>query len=118
MEPLFAASPGLAPLRDESAFSRVCIGEDEGWTAEWPHLDIQIGADTLWLDAQAQHAQDENASVFLAWRAKHGLSLRDAARALGMTTRTMSDYGTGRRPVPPYVALACIGWEARRNAGR
>jgi len=34
-----------------------------------PTLDIQIGADTLWLDAQAQSAADENSRVFAQWRA-------------------------------------------------
>lgn len=52
----FAESPGLAPLRDEARFAEACIGEDCSWTVEWPELDIQIGADTLWLDAQAQNA--------------------------------------------------------------
>jgi hypothetical protein len=43
------------------------------------------------------------------------LSLADAAKALGMIPRTMSAYGTGKRPVPRYIALACKGWEAERN---
>jgi hypothetical protein len=109
--PLLEESPGLAPLRDEKAFSGVTLGRG-GWTAHWPALDIQVGADTLWLDAKAQNAPDENTRVFTAWRARHGLSLAQAARALGMTPRTMSAYGAGRRPVPRYVALACKGWEA------
>jgi hypothetical protein len=113
--PLFAESPGLAPLRNAKAFANVCIGKESGWSAEWPELDIQIGADTLWLDAQAQHAPDENTRIFARWRARNGLSLADAASALGMTPRTMSAYGTGARPVPRYVALACIGWESQRN---
>ena len=70
----------------------------------------------LWLDAQAQNAPDENTRAFIQWRARHGLSLRQAAEALGMTPRTMSAYGTGARPVPRYVVLACKGWEAERNA--
>jgi hypothetical protein len=113
-KPLFEESPGLAPLRDPKAFAQACIHENNGWTAEWPALDIQIGADTLWLDAQAQVAPDENARIFARWRARNGLSLGEAADALGMTRRTMSAYGTGARPVPRYVALACLGWEAQR----
>lgn len=115
MQPLIADSPGLQPLLDASAFAQACIGEDMGWTVEWPELDIQIGADTLWLDAQAQAAPDENTRVFAQWRARNGLSLAQAAAALGMTTRTMSAYGTGARPVPRYVALAVKGWEAERK---
>jgi len=114
-KPFFAENPGLAPLRDEAAFAQVCIAEDGGWTAEWPRYDIQIGADTLWLDAQAQNAADENTRIFAQWRAKNGLSLTQAAEALGMTPRTMSAYGSGTRPVPRYIALAVKGWEAERG---
>lgn len=110
----FERSPGLLPLKDPEAFSGAVIDE-YGWQVEWPALDIQIGADTLWLDAQAQNALDENSRVFAQWRARHGLSLADAARALGMAPRTLSAYGTGARPVPRYIALACKGWEAERG---
>lgn len=108
---------GLAPLRDPVAFAKACIVEGEGWTVEWPEHDIQIGADTLWLDARAQHAVDENTRVFTQWRSRNGLTLPQAAKALGMTVRTMSAYGTGARPVPRYVALACKGWEAEQARG-
>jgi hypothetical protein len=114
----FDKFPGLGPLQDKAAFANAQIIEGEGWTVEWPELDIQIGADTLWLDARAQNAIDENTRVFTRWRAENGLTLTQAAQALGMTPRTMSAYGTGSRPVPRYVALACKGWEAehRRQA--
>lgn len=104
--------PGLRPLKNARAFAKATLIAGEGWTVEWPELDIQIGADTLWLDAQAQNAPDENTRIFAQWRARYGLSLADAARALGMTPRTMSAYGSGSRPVPRYIALACKGWEA------
>ncbi len=108
----FDKFPGLAPLRNATAFARACLIDGEGWTVEWPEHDIQIGADTLWLDAQAQNAVDENTRIFAQWRSHNGLTLTQAAEALGMTARTMSAYGTGARPVPRYVALACKGWEA------
>lgn len=115
-KPLFDESPGLAPLRDASAFAGASLIDGEGWAVVWPALDIQIGADTLWLDAQAQTADDENSRVFAQWRARNGLSLSAAAKALGLTPRTISAYGTGARPVPRYVALACKGWEAERRS--
>ena len=117
-QPLLDESPGLARLRDPVAFAGATLVDGEGWTVEWPALDIQIGADTLWLDAQAQNAPDENTRIFAQWRARHGLSLSQAAQALGMTSRTISAYGTGARPVPRYIALASKGWEAehRRTA--
>jgi hypothetical protein len=113
--PLLAASPGLAPLGKEVAFAKATLVRDEGWAVTWPELDIQIGADTLWLDAQAQNAPDENTRAFAQWRSHNGLTLKQAAEALGLTPRTVSAYGTGARPVPRYIALACKGWEAQRG---
>lgn len=117
-KPLFEESPGLRPLKDPAQFAKATLGEGDGWTVEWPHLDIQVGADTLWLDAQAQSAPDENTRIFARWRARNGLSLPMAAEALGMTTRTTSAYGTGERPVPRYIALAVKGWEAEHRDNR
>ena len=114
--PLIDESPGLAPLRDAKVFANATIEPSVGWSVEWPAFDIQVGADTLWLDAQAQNAPDENTRIFAQWRVRHGLSLKAAAAALGMTPRTMSAYGTGARPVPRYVALACRGWETEHNS--
>jgi len=113
-KPFFDESPGLAPLRSPKAFAKV-RADESGWTVEWPELDIQIGADTLWLDAQAQNATDQNTRIFCQWRARYGLSLAEAATALGMTTRTMSAYGSGKHPVPRYIALACKGWDCEHR---
>jgi len=107
-------NPRLQLLKDPVAFAKATLIAGEGWTVEWPELDIQIGADTLWLDAQAQNAPDENTRIFTQWRLKHGLSLAESAKALGMTVRTMSSYGSGKRPVPRYIALACKGWDAEQ----
>lgn len=43
------AKPGLASLREPTAFAKARIVPGEGWPVEWPDFDIQIGADTLWL---------------------------------------------------------------------
>ncbi len=110
----FDESPGLQPLRNLSAFKKAVVADD-GWTVEWVAQDIQIGADTLWLDAQAQSTNSDNARIFAQWRARNGLTLAAAAKALEMTPRTMSAYGTGARPVPRYVALACKGWEVEHG---
>ena len=112
--PLLAESKGLKPLKDPAVFAQATLLEGEGWAVVWPEQDIQIGADTLWLDAQAQNAPDENTRIFAQWRARNGLSLVNAAEALGMSTRTISAYGSGQRPVPRYMALACKGWSAEQ----
>ncbi len=112
----FDESPGLEPLRDVGRFLKVQVDE-WGWFIEWPELDIQMGADTLWLDAQAQNAPDENTRFFAGWRSRYGLSLKQAADALGLTVRTISAYSTGSRPIPKTVRLACVGWEFMRHSG-
>lgn len=112
---LFKESPALAPLKNPNSFKKASIIEGEGWTVEWTDFDIQIGADTLWLDAQAQNALDENTRIFAEWRSRYGLSLKKAAAALGVTPRTISAYGTCKRPVPRYIMLACKGWEIEQN---
>jgi hypothetical protein len=103
------AFPGLEPLQG-SAFANAMLGDD-GWCVEWPELDIQIGADTLYLDALAQNASDENTRIFIDWRARTGLSLNQAAEALGVSARSISRYSSGREAVPRSLALACLGWD-------
>ncbi|MGE8067204.1 DUF2442 domain-containing protein [Pseudomonas sp. NPDC089569] len=103
------AFPGLQPLRG-GAFDTAVLGDD-GWCVEWPEQDIQIGADTLYLDALAQNASDENTRIFIDWRARTGLSLNQAAEALGVSTRSISRYSNGREAVPRSLALACLGWD-------
>jgi len=109
-----AKYPGLQPLQRAKAFAGVALG-DGGWTAEWPALDIQIGADTLLLDALAQAAPDENTRTFIGWRASTGFGLEQAAVALGVAARTISRYSSGREAVPRTLALACKGWEAMQS---
>ena len=104
---------GLAPLRDPVAFSGAVLGE-YGWEAEWPQLDIQIGADTLFADMLDQRSETP-ADRFTVWRIRNNLSLAAASRELGVTIRTISAYGSGARPVPRTVQLACIGWEEERR---
>jgi hypothetical protein len=103
------AFPGLQPLQG-SAFEQAVLGDD-GWCVEWPELDIQIGADTLYLDALAQNATDENTRIFIDWRARTGLPLNQAAEALGVSTRSITRYSSGREAVPRSLALACLGWD-------
>jgi hypothetical protein len=109
--------PGLRPLLEEGAFGGAALGDD-GWSVEWPELDIQIGADTLHLDALAQNAVDENTRIFIGWRARTGLPLNKAAEALGVSARSISRYSSGREPVPRSLALACLGWDSlQRGTG-
>jgi hypothetical protein len=48
---------------------------------------------------------------FNAWLERNELSLAAAAKALGITRRTIIYYHGGYKPIPHYIKLACIGWE-------
>jgi len=108
--------PGLTPLRDPAVFAGAVVGE-YGWEAEWPQFDLQIGADTLFADMLEQHSKTP-ADLFTVWRIRNGLSLAAASRELGVTVRTVSAYGSGARPVPRTVQLACLGWEVEQQRKR
>lgn len=110
MSEALKAYPGLAPLAKRKAFDGVVLG-DGGWSVEWPELDIQIGSDTLLLDALAQTAPDENTRLFIRWRLRHRMTLDQAAEALGVSARSISRYSSGREAVPLTLALACLDWE-------
>lgn len=103
------AFPSLAALRAPTLFSKVTIeewGSGLTWDEEGP---LSIAATTLYRLAAEQAG--EPARRFDAWMMANGLSSTRAAEALGMTRRSIVSYRTGARPVPPYINLACIGWE-------
>lgn len=103
------AFPSLAALRAPTLFSKVMIeewGSGLTWDDEGP---LSIAATTLYRLAAEQAG--EPARRFDAWMMANGLSSTRAAEALGMTRRSIVSYRTGARPVPPYINLACIGWE-------
>jgi hypothetical protein len=103
---------GLRPLRDESVFLRAAKGEG-GHSVVWPG-EIDMGADRLWEMSLEQNGHLD-AVEFIRWRWRDGLSLSDAAEALGLSRRQVAYYASGERAVPRTVLLACKGWEAERR---
>lgn len=107
------AFPVRAPLRDRTLFRKAKVeewGSGVTWDDEGP---LSIAATTLYRLAAEQAA--EPARRFDAWMITNGLSATRAAEALGMIRRSIVSYRTGARPVPTYINLACIGWEAARG---
>jgi hypothetical protein len=105
--------PSLAPLHERALFCKVAVeewGSGVTWDDEGP---LSIAATTLYRLAAEQAG--EPARRFDAWMISNGLSATRAAEALGMTRRSIVSYRTGERPVPPYINLACIGWETVRG---
>lgn len=113
---LVADLAGLEPLDNTPTFAAVQVGED-GWSLIWPS-GIEVGTDTLWRLAREQAGDATPVTEFTSWRERNGLSLTDAAAALGVTRRMVSYYEAGRYLIPRMVGLACKGWEAdhRRHA--
>jgi hypothetical protein len=104
---------GLAPLRDRATFARAEPGKG-GHSLAWPG-ELDIGADRLWELSLEQNGRAD-AAEFIRWRWRHGLSLTDAARALGLSRRQVAYYVSGEHAVPRTVLLACKGWEAEQQA--
>lgn len=103
----------LAPLRESAEFRRAAVGEG-GHSIVWPS-GVDIGADSLWRDSMIAlgHA---DAVAFNDWRIEHGLTLDQAAEALGLSRRMVAYYSSGEKTVPKTVLLACRGWEAAQAA--
>ena len=104
---------GMRPLRDEATFARAAKGEG-GHSIVWPG-EIDMGADRLWEMSLEQNGHLD-AVEFIRWRWRYGLSLSDAAEALGLSRRQVAYYASGERAVPRTVLLACKGWEAERQS--
>ena len=104
---------GLRPLRDEGVFARAAKGEG-GHSVVWPD-EIDMGADRLWEMSLEQNGHLD-AVEFIRWRWRYGLSLSDAAEALGLSRRQVAYYASGERAVPRTVLLACKGWEVERRS--
>ena len=105
----------FAALEDPHEFATAKV-TDFGWTVEWDG-GASLDSDRLIEIALEQAGMAENVS-FRRWQDANNLSLTDAAKAIGLTRRTVSQYRTGARPVPRIVGLACKGWEVehRRQA--
>ncbi len=104
---------GLRPLRNLAVFARAAKGEG-GHSVVWPS-EIDMGADRLWEMSLEQNGHLD-AVEFIRWRWRYGLSLSDAAEALGLSRRQVAYYASGERAVPRTVLLACKGWEAERQS--
>lgn len=98
----------FAALENPTEFATAKVA-DFGWTLEWD-CGASLDSDRLIELALEQAGMTENV-YFRRWQDANGLSLTDAANAIGLTRRTVSQYRTGARPVPRIVGLACKGWD-------
>lgn len=103
-------SPGYEKLQDPMFFVTAVV-EEWGHGIEWADGEIGIDADSLYRLGKEQAGLAFPVSEFNAWMDRNGLSLSAAAKALGITRRTIVYYHGGHKPIPVYIKLACIGWE-------
>lgn len=110
---LAARREAFAPLEDPAEFATAAPA-DFGWSLEW-----RCGA-SLDVDRAIELALEQSGMAanvdFRRWQDAHRLSLAQAAAAIGLSRRTISQYRTGVRPVPRTVVLACKGWEAEQTS--
>ena len=105
---------GFAQLAAEAEeFATVKVA-DWGWSIEW-RCGTSLDCDRI-IELSLEQSGLMNNVLFRHWQDDNGLSLVEAAEAIGLTRRTVSQYRTGSRPVPKTVYLACKGWEAMRKA--
>jgi hypothetical protein len=106
----YLGSPGYERLRDPAFFASV-VAEEWGHGVEWANGEIGIDADSLYRLGKEQAGVAFPVVEFNAWMDRNGLSLSAAAKALGITRRTVLYYHGGHKPIPIYIKLACLGWE-------
>jgi hypothetical protein len=100
---------GLSPIRDETQFAKVAVGQG-GHSLAWPG-DLDVGADRLWEIDQEQNGLP-GVAEFIHWRQRNAFSLKQASDALGVSRRMIAYYFSGEKAVPRYILLACKGWDA------
>lgn len=103
-------SPGYERLKETKFFVTAEV-EEWGHGVEWADGEIGIDADSLYRMGKEQAGLAFPVTEFNAWMERNGLSLSAAAKALGITRRTIVYYHGGHKPIPVYIRLACIGWE-------
>jgi len=104
-------APGYEALRDEGFFSQAEV-EEWGQGVAWPG-DVEIPVTALYRLAKEQAGSAYPVEKFNAWMQRNGLSASAAARALGLSRRTIIYYHVGDKPIPPVVGLACEGFDVR-----
>lgn len=109
--------PRLPPtIRVEGLLASYRGGMGHG--VEWADIDMGIDADSLYRLDREQSGEAMPVEEFDAWMSRNGLSLTEAAKALGLSRRTIIYYHGGHKPIPTYIGMACKGWEAIKAENR
>jgi len=105
----------LHPLKDATLFSQARIGF-AGRSVEWVEDELDLGADNL-RNLAVEQAGGIGHERIWNWLHETGLTLEQAANALGISRRMLIYYRDGEKAIPRSIWLACLGWEAVRPKG-
>ena len=81
-------------------------------------IDFITVTDTLRRDDAVEQAGGIGHERIWSWLHNTGLTLEQAADALGISRRMLIYYRDGEKPIPRSIWLACLGWEAVKPNGR
>ena len=122
MQPWIASTAALRPLKNATLFARAKRGLG-GRTVDWAGgaggsaIELDLGADNLRNLATEQAGGIGHERIW-NWLHDTGLTLEQAAVALGISRRMLIYYRDGEKPIPRSVWLACLGWVAVRPVGQ
>lgn len=105
----------LAQLQDAGLFAQAKIGF-HGHCVEWIEDELDLGADNL-RNLAIEQAGGIGHERIWNWLYETGLTLEQAAQALGISRRMLIYYRDGEKAIPRAIWLACLGWEATRPQG-
>jgi len=106
----------LATLKDTTLFAQAKVGF-AGRSVDWIEDELDLGSDNLRHLAVEQSGEIGHERIW-TWLHDTGLTLAQAAEALGISRRMLIYYRDGEKPIPRAIWLACLGWEAVRPQGR
>lgn len=111
-----ASSAVLRVLADPARFAQAKLGFGAR-SVDWIEDEVDLGSDNLRNLAVEQSGGIGHERIW-NWLHETGLTLEQAAQALGLSRRMLIYYRDGEKPIPRAVWLACLGWEAVRPQGR
>lgn len=111
-----ATTPTLEPLKEAALFAQAKLGF-AGRSVEWIADELDLGADNL-RNLSIEQAGGIGHERIWNWLHETGLTLEQAANALGISRRMLIYYRDGEKPIPRSIWLACLGWEAVRPKGQ
>ena len=115
LRPWIASTPALRALKDAALFAKAKVGVG-GRSVDWIRDALDLGADNL-RNLAIEQAGGIGHERIWNWLHETGLTLEQAALALGISRRMLIYYRDGEKPIPRAVWLACLGWEAVRPVG-